>query len=67
VKKKKFTHGHAYGVSSTDEIFPSRCMMVGWCHRIMLKRQRYGQIAVILAANINQISVGYMKNKIGYV
>jgi len=29
----------------------------------MLKRQGYGQIAAILAANINLTSVGYMKNK----
>jgi len=28
------------------------------------KRQGYGKITVILAANINPISVGYMKNKI---
>jgi len=34
-----------------------------WCHQMMLKRQGYWQIAVILAANIKPISVGYMKNK----
>jgi len=32
-----------------------------------LKRQRYKQIAIILAANINPVSVGYMKNKISLV
>jgi len=36
-----------------------------WHHQMMLKRQGHdGQITVILAANINPISVGYMKNKI---
>jgi len=30
----------------------------------MLKRKGHGQITVILAANINPISVGYMKNNI---
>jgi len=38
-----------------------------WCHKMMLKGQRHGQMTVIVAANItlfNPISVGYMKNKI---
>jgi len=35
-----------------------------WCHQIKLKRQGYGEIIVILAANIIPISVRYMKNKI---
>jgi len=35
-----------------------------WFRRLMLKRQGHGQIIVILAANINSINVGYMKNKI---
>jgi len=34
------------------------------CHQMILKRQKHGQITVILAANINPINVGYMKNKI---
>jgi len=36
-----------------------------WCHQTKLKRQRYGQVTVILAANIIPIlGVRYMKNKI---
>jgi len=35
-----------------------------WCHQMKLKRQEYGQITVILAANIIPVSVRYMKNKI---
>jgi len=35
-----------------------------WCHQIRLKRQGYGQVAVILSANIIAISVKYMKIKI---
>jgi len=31
---------------------------------MMLKRQGHGQITIVLATNINAISVGYMKNKI---
>jgi len=31
---------------------------------MMLKRQRYGQITIILVANINPINVRSMKNKI---
>jgi len=35
-----------------------------WCHQMMLKKLvGYGQITVILAANINPISVGYTKLK----
>ena len=32
-------------------------------HQIMLKRQGHKQIAISLVANINPISVGYIKNK----
>jgi len=35
-----------------------------WCHQTKLKRQGYGQVTVILAANIIPIGVRYMKNKI---
>jgi len=34
-----------------------------WCKQLMFKRQRYEQITVILAANINPVSIAYMKNK----
>jgi len=35
-----------------------------WRHQMMLKRQGHKQIARSLTANINSISVGYMKNTI---
>jgi len=38
-----------------------------WRHQMMLNRQGYGQITVILAANINPIGVRYMKNKLCHV
>jgi len=50
------------GVSSMKWI--SYVQADAWCHQMMLKKQGHRQITVILAANINPISVGYMKNKI---
>jgi len=34
-----------------------------WCHQIQLKIQEYGQITVILAANIIPICARYIKTK----
>jgi len=38
-----------------------------WCNQLKLKRQEYGQVTVILAADIIPISVWYMKHKISTV
>jgi len=38
-----------------------------WHHKIRLKKHGYKQITTSLPANINPISVGYMKNKISSV
>jgi len=46
-----------------DELVMSN-QIHGVTNQVMLKRQGHGQITVMLAANINPISVGYMKNKI---
>ena len=35
-----------------------------WYHQTKLKRQGFGHVTVILAANIIPIGVRYMKNKI---
>jgi len=48
------------GVSSIDEKY---ILSGAWCHQMMLKRQENGHITISLVANINPISVGYMKNK----
>jgi len=37
-----------------------------WCYQMILKRQEYGQITVVLAANINPI-IGTWKTKLWYV
>jgi len=42
------------------ELFPARCMVSPY----EVEETRYGQVTVILAANIIPIGVRYMKNKI---
>jgi len=45
----------------------SRFQSDAWCHQTKLKIQRYGQVTVILAANIIPIGVRYMKNKLFFL
>ena len=55
------------GVSTIDECMSHWFSPDAWRHEMWLKKHWYKQITTCLAANINPIIVGFMKNKISLV